>query len=46
MTRKLPFPDNYFNGIVASKVINYIPSFEQKLGEEALADIFQEILEY
>jgi ubiquinone/menaquinone biosynthesis C-methylase UbiE len=44
LTRKLPFPDKFFDGITAGKVLPYIPEFEGKRGKDALKGIFQEML--
>ena len=43
LTKKLPFSDNFFDGIVAGKVLPYIPEFEGERGKEALKGIFQEM---
>ncbi|HOK35065.1 MAG TPA: methyltransferase domain-containing protein [Candidatus Pacearchaeota archaeon] len=43
LSQKLPFPDNYFDGIVSSKVITYIIESQGQKGKNALKVIFQEI---
>ena len=43
LSQKLPFPDNYFDGIVSSKVIPYILEFEGIRGKDGLRGVFQEI---
>jgi len=43
LSKKLPFPDNYFDGIVSSKVITYITESQGQKGKNALKVIFQEI---
>ncbi len=43
LTRKLPFPDNFFDGIVSSKVLPYISNFEGAEGKEAIKKVFREI---
>jgi len=43
LTKRLLFPDNYFDGIVASKVLNYIIESQGETGKSALIKIFQEL---
>ena len=39
---KLPFPDQYFDGIVANLVIPYVIDYEGKTGKEALTAVLKE----
>jgi len=43
LTEKLPFSDNFFDGIVASKTLIYIPESQGQKGKEGLRKIFQEL---
>jgi ubiquinone/menaquinone biosynthesis C-methylase UbiE len=43
LTKRFPFPDNYFDGITASKVLSYIIEFEGRKGKEGLKDMFKEL---
>jgi ubiquinone/menaquinone biosynthesis C-methylase UbiE len=40
---KMPFPDNYFDGIVANLCISYVIDFEGKKGKEALKEVLKEM---
>ncbi|XOB40201.1 MAG: methyltransferase domain-containing protein [Candidatus Nealsonbacteria bacterium] len=43
LTKKLKIPDNFFDGIGASKVLPYIPESQGEKGKEALRQIFKEL---
>ena len=40
---KLPFPDNFFNGIVANLCLTYVSDFEGKRGKEAFTEVMKEM---
>lgn len=40
---RLPFPDEYFNGIVANLALTYIIDFEGKTGQEAFTEVMKEM---
>lgn len=43
LTKALLFEGNFFDGIVASKVLPYIPESQGKEGKEGLREIFREV---
>lgn len=43
LTDPLPFPDNYFNGIVANLCLPYVIDFRGKKGKEALEAVLSEM---
>jgi ubiquinone/menaquinone biosynthesis C-methylase UbiE len=43
VTEKMPFPNDFFDGIVASKVLTFIPKAHGKEGKEGLREIFKEL---
>jgi len=43
LTDPLPFPDNYFNGIVANLCLPYVIDFEGKKGKEAFKAVLKEM---
>lgn len=43
LTKKLDIPDNFFDGVGASKVLAYIPEVQARKGKEALRQIFKEV---
>jgi ubiquinone/menaquinone biosynthesis C-methylase UbiE len=40
---KLPFPDNFFDGIVANLCLTYVIDFEGKRGKEAFIEVMEEM---
>lgn len=40
---KLPFPDNFFDGIVANLCLTYVIDFEGKRGKEAFIEVMKEM---
>ncbi len=40
--KKFPFPDNYFDGIVANLCLSYVTDFEGKTGKAALEAVLEE----
>ncbi|MBI2636813.1 MAG: class I SAM-dependent methyltransferase [Parcubacteria group bacterium] len=43
LSKRLPFPDNSFDGVTASLVLTYIQEHEGKKGIDALAALFNEV---
>ena len=43
LAMRLPFPDNFFNGIVANLCLSYVIDFEGEKGEKAFESVLREI---